>query len=368
MMLALLLALSSLPLGHEPRLPARPSQLDRPFFVADMLRLVRQEKLPFQPRETATPVLDQAESRMYVGTYDGTVRCLFRGKTAWTWSARSSILAAPLLDGESLYVSSADGTLTALNRITGQQRWQLNLHEELTTTPTLADGRLFVMSSEESLTAVDAKEGKSLWKFHRDPPGGFTIRGNARPQVAHGSVFAAFADGTVAALNPADGATRWTRQVSGAGEYLDVDWLEAPEADSRIYVASAKLGALALDADSGDAGWSVPLVGANHILVDGPRIFAGGRGLLLALDRHSGAELWRLKLTGDKYPTQPVAMNGMVLVAEDRGPLLALDAQSGSPRGAFDPGSGFSMAPLAIPGVVYIISNSGSLFSLGLLP
>ncbi len=368
MVLALLLAFSSLPLGHEPRAPARPAQLDRPFFVGDMVRLVRQEKLPFQPRETATPVIDGTESRMYVGTYDGAVRCLFRGQTAWTWHAKNSILAAPLLDGESLYVSSADGTLAALNRITGEPRWQLDLHEELTTTPTIASGRLFVMSSEESLTAVDAKEGKSLWKFHRDPPGGFTIRGNARPQIAHGSVFAAFADGTVAALNPADGATRWTRQVSGTGEYLDVDWLEAPEDDSRVYVASAKLGALALDAATGDGSWSVPLPGANHVLVDGPRIFAGGRGLLLALDRQTGAELWRLKLTSDRYPTQPVAMNGMVLLAEERGPLLALDAQTGAPRGAFDPGSGFSMAPLAIPGVVYIISNSGSLFSLGLLP
>ncbi len=368
MVLALLLAFSSIPLGHSPRPAVRASQLDRPFFVGDMLRLVPLQKLPFQPRETASPVLDGSASRMYVGTYDGVVRCLFRGKTAWNWRARNAILAAPLLDGESLYVTSADGTLTSLNRITGEKRWQLDLHEELTTTPTIADGRLFVMSSEESLTAIDAKEGKSLWKFHRDPPGGFTIRGNARPQVAHGLVFAAFADGTVAALNPADGALKWSRQVSGTGEYLDVDWLEAPEADTRVYVASAKLGALALDAATGESSWSAALPGANHVLVDGPRIFAGGRGLLLALDRQSGAELWRLKLSGDHYTTQPVAMNGLVLLAEDRGPLLALDAQSGSPRGAFDPGSGFSMAPLAIPGVVYIISNSGSLFSLGLLP
>jgi outer membrane protein assembly factor BamB len=368
MVLGLLLAFSSLPLGHDPRPPARGPQLDRPFFVGDMQRLVPLEKLPFQARETATPVLDEAESRMYVGTYDGAVRCLFRGTTVWTWRAHSSILAAPLLDGESLYVSSADGTLSSLNRITREQRWQLNLHEELTTTPTLAGGRLFVMSSEESLTAVDAKDGKSLWKIHRDPPGGFTIRGNARPQVAHDTVFAAFADGTVAALSPADGTTKWTKQVSGTGEYLDVDWVEAPEGDARVYVASAKLGAFALDAATGETVWTAALPGANHILVDGPRIFAGGRGLLLALDRQSGAELWRLKLSGEHYPTQPVTMNGLVLLAEDRGPLLALDAQSGSPRGAFDPGSGFSMAPLAIPGVVYIISNAGSLFSLGLLP
>ena len=46
------------------------------------------------------------------------------------------------------------------------------------------------------------KEGKSLWKVHRDPPGGFTIRGDAQPRVAHGAVFAAFADGTVSVQDP----------------------------------------------------------------------------------------------------------------------------------------------------------------------
>jgi outer membrane protein assembly factor BamB len=368
MLLALALAFQSLPLSHAPRANVPAVQTDRPFFVGDMIRLIAPERVPFQPHETASPVLDEAGKRLYVGTHDGAVRCRFRGKTAWTYHSAGSILAAPLLDGETLYVAAADGTLTALNRITGEKRWQLDVHEELTTTPTLSEGRLFVMSSEESLTAVDAKEGKTLWKFHRDPPGGFTIRGNARPRVSHGTIFAGFADGTVAALNPADGATRWTRPVSGTGDYLDVDWIEAPEGDPRLYVASARQGVIALEVLTGDAAYSVPLPGANHVLVDGPRIIAGGRGLVLALERSKGSELWRLKLSHDRYPAQPVSMNGLVLVAEDRGPLLALDAQSGEARGAFDPGSGFSQAPLAIPGAAYIISNAGALFSLGLLP
>src|SRR5437868_4559312 len=239
-LLPFLLAFSSTPVSHGPVAAARPTQLDRPFFVGEMQRLVPSDEVPWQPRETATPVLDEAQTRMYVGTHDGKVRCLFRGQTAWIFRAGGSILAAPLLEGETLYVASADGKLRALNRFTGKPRWELDVHEELTTTPTLSEGRLFVMSSEESITAVDAKEGKSLWKFHRDPPGGFTIRGNAQPRVGHGSVYVGFADGTLAALQPQDGVARWTRQVSGTGDYLDLDWIEAPEGDPRVYVASAK--------------------------------------------------------------------------------------------------------------------------------
>jgi outer membrane protein assembly factor BamB len=369
MLLLALLAFSSAPLSHAPRAARRASQLDRPFFVGDMHRLVPHERLPWNPTETATPVLDEAGTRLYVGTHDGKVRCRFRGRDAWIFQAGGAILAAPSIAGETLMVAGGDGKLSALNRFTGAVRWQNDVHEELTTSPTVAEGRVFVMSSEQSITAVDLKDGKTVWKFHRDPPGGFTIRGDARPLLSHGSVFAAFADGTVAALDPQDGVVKWTRPVSGpTGDYLDVDWIDAPEGDSRLYVASAKAGVVALDAVSGDAVWTTAVPGANHVLTDGPRIIAGGRGLVIALDRLTGATLWKLDLGKDRYPTQPVIANGIVLVAQDRGPLLGVDAQTGEARGAFDPGSGFSQPVLALPGAAYVISNGGALFSLGLLP
>jgi outer membrane protein assembly factor BamB len=369
MLLLALLAFSSTPVSHAPRPPRHASQLDRPFFVGEMQRLVPQEKLPWQPSETATPVLDAAGTRLYVGTHDGNVRCQFRGKTSWVFKAGGAILATPTLIDETLLVSGGEGVLWALNRFTGEVRWRNDVHEELTTPPTVSEGRAFVMSSEQSITAIDLKDGKTIWKFHRDPPGGFTIRGDAAPRVSHGAVFAAFADGTVAALGPQDGVARWTRPVSGpTGDYLDVDWLDAPDNDSRIYAASAKAGIVALDVNTGDAIWTTALPGANHVLADGPRLIASGRGEVRALDRLTGKQIWKLELGKDRYSTQPVVANGIVLVAQDRGPLLGIDVQTGEARGAFDPGSGFSQPVLAAPGVVYVVSNGGALFSLGLLP
>ena len=368
MLLALLVAFSSTPLDHAPRPAARDSQLERPFFVGEMERIVPSERVQWNPSETATPALDPAETRLYLATHDGKVRCRFRDKTAWIFQAAGSILAAPTISEETLLVAGGDGFLYALNRFTGTLRWKTDLHEELTTAPVVSEGKVFVMSSEQSATALDVKDGKSLWKFHRDPPGGFTIRGDARPQVAHGIVYLGFADGTVAALQPQDGVAKWTRQVSGTGEYLDVDGIDAPEADSRIYLASTKTGILAMDAATGDTVWTAALPGANHVLVEGARVIGGGRGALVAFDRGSGKELWRLKLPKDHYPTQPVASNGIVLVADDRGPLMGVDLQTGEARGAFDPGSGFSQPVLALPRVAFVMSNGGALYSLGLLP
>ena len=368
MILLALLAFSWTPLEHSARPSNRGAALDPPFFVGEMQHIVPQEKLPFSPAETATPVLDSAQTRLYVGTRNGAVRCLFRGKTAWTFQAGGAILAAPLVDGETLYVAGGDGVVYALNRFSGALRWRADLREELTTQPTASEGRLFVMSSEQSVTALALKDGKRLWKFHRDAPGGFTIRGDAQPKIARGSLFAAFADGTVAAIQPDNGVARWTRQVSGAGDYLDIDAIDAPEADTRIYVASAKAGIVALDATSGEPAWTYALAGANHVVVEGARVVGGGRGELVGLDRATGMKLWTLQLGKDRYPTQPVAVGGMIIVALDRGPLFGVDLETGEARGAFDPGSGFSQPVYALPGVAYVLSNAGTLFSLGLLP
>jgi outer membrane protein assembly factor BamB len=368
MLVAAVLAFSFAPFSHGPLARPAPGQGERAFFVGEMVHLVPQQELPYQPRETAAPVLDDAGSRLYVGTSNGWVRCRFHGRNVWSWKAGGSILAAPLLDRDTLYVASADGRLTALNRITGEVRWTSDLHEELTTTPTISGTRIYVMSSEESVTAVEAETGKSVWKFHRDPPAGFTIRGNARPRVSHGSVFAGFADGSIVALGTADGVAKWVRSVSGTGEYLDVDDLQAPEDDERVYAASTRAGIVALDGATGNPLWTAPLPGANHVLVDGPRVYATGRGALVSLGRTDGKALWKLPLGNDRYATPPAVSSGVVLVALERGALMAVDGLTGRRRGAFDPGSGFSAAVLAIPGAAFVVSNAGVLFSLGLLP
>ena len=364
-MLAALVAFSFSAGGHG--LPPKPPpQRTKPYFVASMERIVPFDKLPFNPIETATPVLDDAQTRLYLGTRDGRVRCLFRGQTSWVFDTDGAVVAAPVIEGETLFVAGGDGVLYALNRFTGEVRWKVDLNEELTTAPTLAEGRVFVMSSAQSVVAVDAQSGKRLWKFHRDPPGGFTIRGDARPVVSNNTVFTGFADGSVVALDPASGVARWSRPVSGIGDYLDVDWIEAPPDDENIYVASAKVGIVALDAISGETVWTYALPGANHVLVEGTRIIAGGRGALVALGRETGKPIWTLNLGKDRYPTQPVITNGMVLAAADRGPLLMVDLMTGEARGAFNPGSGFSMQVLAVPNTVWAISNGGALYALGL--
>src|SRR5205823_6373040 len=83
------------------------------------------------------------------------------------------------------------------------------------------------------------------------------------------------------------------------------------------------------DAATGEPVWTAALPGANHVTVDGMRVIGAGRGIITALDRMRGTALWQMKLPAEKFATQPVAIEGVVLVAEDRGKLLALVEETG---------------------------------------
>ncbi len=363
----LLLGFSYTPQIHAPVREAPAAPLDRAFFIDSMKKLVESREIEAFPHETATPLYDSPSKRLYVGTRDGILRCFDRGRLAWSTVEKGPILSAPLLDRDDLFVATSGGELQAVNRFTGARRWAADLREELTTTPTLAGGRLYVMSSEEAVTAVSI-EGKPLWKFRREPGAGFSIRGNARPVAAHGLLYAGFSDGSVVALTLDTGVAKWIRNVSGTGDYLDVDALAAPEDDKNVYAASAKNGVVALNAATGDPVWTYALPGANQVLVDGPRVFAAGKGALVALSRIDGRKLWQLPLGADRYATAPALSEGLLLISIDRGALLAVESDTGRARGAFDPGSGFSQGVLALRGAAMVISNQGELFTLGLLP
>src|SRR5256885_15156501 len=119
MLAAAVLAFAFTPFSHEPLARAAPGHRERAFFIGDMVRLVQQRELAFQPRETAAPVLDEAGSRLYVGTNDGWVRCRFHGRNAWSWRAGGPGLAAAPPDPGTPHVASAGRKPTGADPATG---------------------------------------------------------------------------------------------------------------------------------------------------------------------------------------------------------------------------------------------------------
>ncbi len=352
-------------------LPATtPPTRDTAFYIGTTTSLNPPGLLEYKPRETALPATESGGDRVWAGTRDGHVFALRNGRQLWNKELDGAVLGGVTYDEtlETIYVGTGGGTLYALNAVTGEGRWSYVAHEEIMTAPTVAEGAVYVQSSAGTLFAVDQATGAFRWKHTREPTGTFSIRGEARP-VAHGDlVYGAFADGHVEAFAAADGSVRWDKAVVPAGDYVDVDALVLK--DGVLYAAAYSKDVVALNPATGEVNWRAALLGASRIAGDGPRLIAVGTGEIQGLRRRDGKVLWSYKLPGAAPPfaTSPVVVEDTAVVSIDGGALLFLDAVTGQLRDAFDPGAGFSAPVAALGRALFVVSNGGVLYGLGLLP
>lgn len=108
----------------------------------------------------------------------------------------------PTIDGDTLYLPLADGTVLAHDLTTGARVWAHKLREAPSEIAALGD-RVYVGSEDKFFYCLDADNGRVEWRFRV----GATVIG--RPVVDANRVYFAAMDNQVRALDRVDGATEW---------------------------------------------------------------------------------------------------------------------------------------------------------------
>jgi outer membrane protein assembly factor BamB len=160
------------------------------------------------------PVL--GDSLVYAATADGTVHAISRdtssgtAKQAWSFSAESSIWATPLLADGTLYVTSMDKHVYALDAQTGELQWKFPDETSapenppiggIVGTPTLHKGVLYFGSFNNRLYALDIQTHKVLWRYDTSN----WVWGSPVVDDATGYVIGADLDGHIFAIDSAGG-------------------------------------------------------------------------------------------------------------------------------------------------------------------
>lgn len=99
---------------------------------------------------------------MYLGAEDGTLFTydLQTGAPGWTFKAGAKIEAAPIIDGDRVYVCSWDNHVYALgSSLDGQEIWKSNLGDTIMQTPVLSNGILYVCTRNGKVFFLDAETG-----------------------------------------------------------------------------------------------------------------------------------------------------------------------------------------------------------------
>ena len=230
--------------------------------------------------------------RLVVGTHDGRVVALAAkdGHVLWEFATGDAVLSAPtVIDGRVL-VGSYDHSVYCLEAATGRLVWKRDTGGRVVSTPAVAGGRAIVGNRIYDLLGLDVRTGDVAWRRYQ---WGTWVESSA--SVRDGVAYVGSSDGAcVSAWTAEDGRRLWTTDVLGWS------WGQPAVTADRVYAAV-----------SAQVGYPVPTLGA-----------------LVALDRASGAVVWRFApeppASGDwGFPGSPAVGPGLVYASGLDGKLYA---------------------------------------------
>ena len=274
------------------------------------------------------------------------------GKLRWLSEIPGAAASGPVVVDGVIYVSAEDwdeqtpktGMILALEASNGDLIWKYDIPRgswgELKADPVLADGTVYVGSFNGSMYALDAVTGELRWSFAT----GDVVRWQAT--VAHGLVYFGSVDRHVYALDAATGELRWRYETEGP------QWIGPVVADGLVYAGVGQRHLYALDAATGALRWQheseadrlrLPVVSHGVVYVSANKDFSEAyqqgqniesirhHGYVTGLDARTGRPLWQYRTEGD--PSIPIVVDGVVYVSADdeRSYLLEDPPESGNP-------------------------------------
>ncbi|MET0288641.1 MAG: outer membrane protein assembly factor BamB [Pseudoxanthomonas sp.] len=309
-----------------------------------------------------------SEGRVYAAAIEGGVRAfdLQSGKGIWRYKSDARISSVGA--GEGLVVAGTlDGELIALDAGSGEEKWKAKINSEVIAAPSIGQNNVVVHSNDGRVSAYDASNGERRWFWNHELPS-LTVRGGSPVTLAPNIVFVGNDDGTLTALNLADGRQMWN-QVIGNPEgrtelerMADVDG--APVIDGTTLLATSfKRDTVAIDGPSGRPMWSRDNGGMGGIGVSSAAaVVTDPDGGVWALDKATGGSLWSNTTLARRSVTAPAVQGDYAVVADYQGYLHWLRLDNGEAvarkRAGGDPIKG---QPVVVDGILIVQNTDGKL-------
>ncbi|TVP52640.1 MAG: outer membrane protein assembly factor BamB [Halomonadaceae bacterium] len=279
--------------------------------------------------------------RVFVATADGYITAYNARNGRRDWWVRvedERLLGGVGSDSERLYVTTRSGKLIALSPEDGEELWRSAMPNEVLAPPQ-SNGQLVVVQTIDSgLIAFDSATGNQRWQYDSNAPV-LSYRGTATPYIDANLVVTGFDNGRVIALDVVAGRELWQYGVgspSGRTELerlVDVDGSPVVH-NSEVYVTGYQGRVAALDLMSGAEQWSRPLSSLQSPAVHNGRVYTTtSDGQMIGFSRTDRTELWRHNHLEWRRLTSPVILGDHLLVGDFEGYLYAINQADGRIEG-----------------------------------
>lgn len=329
---------------------------------------------PFPDEQLSSPVI--SGGRLYAASSNSRLYAtdLASGRVAWKFDAGYPIDAPPTVAGDMVCFGTTAGVMRCLD-LDGKPLWQFQARSEILSSPVVRDGRLYFSSSDDRLYALDSRTGERLWTYSRTSFKTVTPRVYASPALSEGGrLFYLFSDGTMACLS-AEGKELWTKKVVKEFDET-VPPRRTPLVDSgTVHVIDGNGAVIAMSEATGEVkGIYNTIRATDFVLPEAGSIVVAGEGEVMAIDRSTGATLWRTGL--ERGPVSSVfagggwlfvlsnfkkAPLGIKYFAKDKGYIEAISLSDGKKAWGRAFGSSLSADASTALERVALITNDGRL-------
>jgi outer membrane protein assembly factor BamB len=298
------------------------------------------------------PELDNG--RVYAASVDGAFSVLEEesGKVVTRADTKKRLSSGIEVAEGRIVVGTLKGEVLAYDVATGKEAWSSTVGGEVISPASVSRKTVVVRTADGRIFGLALEDGKRKWVFQRPMPS-LLLRSESGVKAIDGNVIAGFANGKMIALDLEDGALVWevaVAQPRGAPDLERIaDVAGLPVVDGTNVCAAAFQAKVAcFEIQSRNQLWSRDLSTAHALAVDSRNIYAvDDKGAVHALDKGSGASVWKQDKLLYRKVTAPIVSAGLVIVGDGFGFIHVLAADDGALVGrlATDGSAILSMVP-----------------------
>lgn len=272
---------------------------------------------------------------VYAASKEGYLTRLDGGQKVWRINTGQVLSGGVGADSNTVVVGSPKGDLLAFAAADGKLLWKAKATSEILAAPAVDERIVVVRSGDNRLAAYDVADGKRKWIYQRATPA-LSLRVMAGPVLADKYVFAGFPGGKLIAVSTSNGAQLWEGAVAlpkGTTELDRVaDITSLPVINGRDICAVAFQGRVAcFDLGNGNLIWAREMSSAAGLSIDGRYVYVSDdKGAVHALDKASGASIWKQDKLSMRRLTAPLPILGLIAVADVQGVVHFLNRSDGS--------------------------------------
>ena len=268
-----------------------------------------------------------------------------------------------------IFLGGEDGMVGLIDP-TGVVKWQSNIRNSVMGAPMAVGQTVIVRDVQGRLFGLDRETGESKWDFQA-PDQSLILRSN--PGISAGysdSIVVGFHGGIAMHLDSASGEVLWSVNVSiasGDNELERIaDVVGTPMVvENMVCMATFQGRTGCFDLETGRRNWSIQTSAVGSLGYDDERIFVSDEaGYVMALDRGTGAVLWRNESFKYRKITGPTVLGPWVMVGDLDGIVSVLSASDGSYVGrAKTDGSEILTNPIVIDDKMFVQTSKGNLYT-----